>query len=79
MNHKLTSAMKMWKENGETNILLFSLKGLKILHQERRGQVNIIVMEHFNSILFHKSRPANKQHTNQLSLLNTRFNIMQIY
>ena len=22
-------------------------------------------MEHFNSILFHKSGPANKQHTNQ--------------
>jgi hypothetical protein len=37
----------------------------QILHQERRGQVKTIVMEHFNGILFHKSRPANKQHTNQ--------------
>ena len=24
-----------------------------------------IVIEHFNGILFHKSGPANKQHTNQ--------------
>ena len=24
-----------------------------------------IVMEHFNGILFHKSGPANEQHTNQ--------------
>ena len=27
--------------NGATTTLLFSLKGLEILHQERRGQVNI--------------------------------------
>jgi hypothetical protein len=43
--------------------LLFSLKGLATLHQERR-QVETIVMEHFNSILFHKFEFANKQHTN---------------
>jgi hypothetical protein len=56
MNHKLVNAIKMWKGNGNTNILLFSLKVLKILHQERRRQVKTIVMEHFN-----KSEPANKQ------------------
>ena len=39
---------------------IITLKGLEILHQERRGQVKTIVMEHFNSILFYKSRPANK-------------------
>ena len=44
----------------------FPLKRLEILHQERRGQVNTIVMEHFNSILFHKSEPANKQQTYQI-------------
>ena len=65
MNHKLANAMKIWKGNGNTTTLLFSLKGLEILHQERRGQVKTIVMEHFTGILFHKSRPANKQHTNQ--------------
>jgi hypothetical protein len=27
--------------------------------------VNTMVMEHFNNILFHKSGPANKQHTYQ--------------
>ena len=43
-----------------TNTLLF-----EILHQERRGHVNTIVMEHFNGILFHKSGPANKQHSIQ--------------
>jgi hypothetical protein len=48
-----------------TTTLLCSLKGLEILHQERRGQVKNIVMELFNNILFHKSGPANKQHTNQ--------------
>jgi hypothetical protein len=32
--------MKMWKGNWNTAILLFSLKGLEILHQERRGHVN---------------------------------------
>ena len=38
--------MKMWKENGNTTTLLFSLKGLVILHQERRGKLNTIVIEH---------------------------------
>ena len=38
---------------------------LEMLHQERRGQVNTIVMEQLNSILFHMSRPANKQHIYQ--------------
>ena len=41
-------------------------KPLEIVHQERRGQVKTIVMEHFNDILFHKSGLANKQHTNHL-------------
>ena len=37
-----------------------------MLYQERGGQVNTIDMEHFNSILFHKSSGlANKQHTYQ--------------
>ena len=57
--------MKMWKGNGNTATLVFSLKGLEILHRERKGHVNTIVMEHFNSILFHKSGPANKHHTYQ--------------
>ena len=63
--HKLASGIDMWKGNGNTTPLLFSLKGLEILHQERRVQVKTIVMEHLNGILFHKSGPANKQHTNQ--------------
>ena len=66
MNHKLANGMKIWKGNGNTTTLLFSLKGLGILHQERRGQVKTIVLERFNGILFHKSVPAYKQHTNQL-------------
>ena len=64
----------MWKGNGNTTTLLFSLKRLAIVHQERRGQVKTIVMKHFNGILFHKSGPANKQHTNhptsQLGIAN---------
>ena len=35
----------------------------EFLHKERRGQVNTIVMEHLNSIILNKFRPANKQHT----------------
>jgi hypothetical protein len=55
----LANSMKMWKGNGNTTTLLFSLKRLEIAHQEKREPVKTIVMEHFNSILFHKSRPAN--------------------
>ena len=43
--------MKMWKGNENIATLLFSLKILEILHQERSGQVKTIVMEYFNSIL----------------------------
>jgi hypothetical protein len=60
MNHKLVNGMTMRKGNGNTTTLLFFLKELEISHQERRGQMKTIVMEHFNGILFHKSRPANK-------------------
>ena len=62
MNHKLANGMKMWKGNGNTTTLLFSLKRLEIEDHERRGHVKTIVMA--NGILFHKSGPANKQHTN---------------
>ena len=44
-------------------ILLFSLKEFEILHQEKRGQVKTIVMEHFKNILFHTFRPDNQHHT----------------
>ena len=54
----------MWKGKGNTTTLLFSLKGLGILHQERRGQVKIIVVEHFKGILFHKSGPVKTRYTN---------------
>ena len=54
----------MWKGNGNTTILVFRLKGLEILHQERRGQVNTVI-EHLNRILFYKSRCVTKQHTYQ--------------
>ena len=57
--HKLANDMKMWKGNRNTAALLFYLKGFEILHQEIIGKVNMIVMEHFNCILFHKSGPAN--------------------
>ena len=61
--------MNMWNGNGNTTTLLFSLKGLEIFHQQRRGQVNTILMEHFTGILFQKSDPANEQHTNHSLLL----------
>ena len=57
--------MKTWKGNWNTNTFLFSLKGLEILHQGRRGQVNNILMEQFKSILFRYSGAANKQYINQ--------------
>ena len=55
------------KGNRNTTTLLFSPKEFEIVHQERRGQVKTIVMEHFNGILFHKIGPANKQHINHSS------------
>ena len=64
MNHNLANDMKMWKGKGNTTTLLFSLKGLEIIYQERRGRVKTIVMEHFNGIIFHNSGPADRQHTN---------------
>ena len=48
------------ERKGNSTTLLFSLKELEILHQERSGQVNSIVTEH---LYFYKSRLANKQHT----------------
>jgi hypothetical protein len=43
-------------------------EGLEILHKKRERQVNIIVMEDFKSVLFHKSGPANKQHYLSINL-----------
>ena len=40
MNPKLANDTKMWKGNGITTTLLFSLKGLEILHQEKREREN---------------------------------------
>jgi hypothetical protein len=70
MNHKLATSISTWKGNGNTTLLL-SLKGLEILHQERRGQVNTIETEHFKKILFHKSRAASKQHSIPINQSNT--------
>ena len=64
MNHNLANVINMWKGNGNTTTLMFSLKGLEGLHKKRRGEVKTIVMEHINSIIFNKSEPANEQHTN---------------
>ena len=49
----------------DVDTLFFPVKGLGILHRDRKGKVNTIVMEYFNSILFNKSGPVNRQHTNQ--------------
>ena len=68
----MTNGMETWKGNGNTTTLLFYLEGLEILHEERRGDVNTLLMEHLNSILFHKSGPANKQHTYSYSIVLTR-------
>ena len=65
----MANGMNMWKGNGNT--ITCSLKRLEIVHHERRGQVKTIVKEHFNGILFHKSGPANKQHTNQPTYYNS--------
>ena len=51
MSHKSSKSIKIWKGNGDT-ITLFYLKGIQISHQVRRRKVNIIVIEHFNNILF---------------------------
>ena len=74
MDHKLPKDMEIWKGKGNRITLPFSLKGLEILHQKRRGQVNTILIEHFKSILFHKFRPTNKLHTYQLSSKASKIN-----
>jgi hypothetical protein len=42
VNHRLANDTKIWKGNGSSTTL-FSLKGLEILHQERRRQANTLV------------------------------------
>jgi hypothetical protein len=64
-NHHLDNDMTMWKRKRNITIVLFYLKELEILHHERRGQVKTIVLEHFTSMIFHKSGPPNKPHTYQ--------------
>ena len=61
------------KNSSKLNKFLHSEVNLLIQHiivQYQDGQNNnkIIVMEHFNGILFHKFEPANKQLTNQSSI-----------
>ena len=62
MGQNFAKGPNIWKGNGNTTTLFF-LKSLTILLKKSRGQVNTIVMEHFNSIYFHSSGTANKQHT----------------
>ena len=65
MNHKLAKGMKIWKGIKNTTTLLFSRKDLKFHTKKEANKWTPIVMEHFNSIPFNKSGPANKQHTYQ--------------
>ena len=65
MKHKWTNRTKLGRGNGNSVILLFSFKKFEIVHKKGRGQVNAIVIEYFNNILFPKSAPIKKQHTNQ--------------
>ena len=51
----------MWKGNGNTATLLFFPESIWNCTSRKKP----IVMEHFNGILFNKSGPVNKQHTNQ--------------
>ena len=69
MNHKLTNGMAMWKGNGNTVALQFFLKAK--VYKKKEEAKWWPVTEHFNSIVFHKSIPVNKQHTYQ-SVLNKR-------
>ena len=59
-NHKLVNGLKIWKGNG--NIII--LPQMNWNFTSRKGEVNTIMMD-YNNDLFHKSRPANKQHTYQ--------------
>jgi hypothetical protein len=68
MNPKLANGVKIWKGNWNTTTLLFSQKELEIVHQERRGQVKTIVIEHFNGIFFHNSGPTNQSRFTNVAL-----------
>ena len=62
----MANGIMMWKGNGNTATLLFFLKELELVNQERRAYLKPIVMEDFNNILFHKFGPANK-HTQSIN------------
>ena len=59
-----TSRPTAWRCGKETEILphYFPWKELKLYIKKEEDKWKTIVIEHFNSILCHKSGPANKQH-----------------
>jgi hypothetical protein len=63
----ITSWQAPFKSRKETGILphyYFPWRTWNVTPRKKR-QANTILVEHFNSIPFHKSEPANKQHTHQ--------------
>jgi hypothetical protein len=54
----------MWKGNWNTTTLLISLQGLEFLQRAKRT-MDTIVIEYFNSLVFHMSGPVKKQYTYQ--------------
>ena len=77
MNHRLASGIKILKRNGNTTILLFSLEEIEILHQERRIQVNTMLMECFKSILFHKQHTINQYNVVQTVNLKANYSVIR--
>ena len=51
----------------------------KVLHQERIGQVDIMAMEYFNSILFHKSEEAYLSIIQCMGYLATEVIVSSVY
>ena len=62
MNPKLTKGMKMWNEKGNSTTLLFYLKGLGILHQERKSEFyNDITIQHVRTFWHAEQQSINKE------------------
>ena len=66
----MANGRKMWNGNVNITKLLFCLKIIEILHQERRGQVNTTVIEHINPDLVTSSTPINQSMVIELLIID---------
>jgi hypothetical protein len=59
MNHKFANGMRSGKQTGKLPHYYFTRKDLNFYIKKEEDTRKTSVMEHFNTVIFHKSGPAN--------------------